>query len=122
MKLNGARVGRDAGCIADEMIAHLAALPGATVNVTLEVHVRVGGGVEEDIVRTVSENATALKFDHASFEREYLARGSVFLRGSAEGILATSDADAWLRPPARLLYAVCSREPRTHFVRSRGEP
>ena len=70
VKLNGARVGRDAGRIADEVIAHLAALPGATVDVTLEVQVRVGEGVEEDVVRTVSENATALKFDHASFEKD----------------------------------------------------
>jgi hypothetical protein len=70
VKLNGARVGRDAGRIADEVIAHLAALSGATVDVTLEVQVRVGEGVEEDVVRTVSENATALKFDHASFEKD----------------------------------------------------
>ena len=70
MKLNGARVGRDAGGIADEVIAHLPALPGAAVEVTLEVHVSVGEGVAEDVVRTVSENATALKFDHASFERD----------------------------------------------------
>jgi len=70
VKLNGARVGRDAGRIADEVIAHLAALPGATVDVTLEVQVKVGEGVAEDVVRTVSENATALKFDHASFEKD----------------------------------------------------
>ena len=70
VKLSGARVGRDAGRIADEVIAHLAALPGAKVDVTLEVHVKVGEGVEEDVVRTVSENATALKFDHASFEKD----------------------------------------------------
>ena len=44
--------------------------PGANIEVTLEVHVRVGEGVEEDVVRTVSENATALKFDHASFEKD----------------------------------------------------
>ena len=70
VKLSGARVGRDAGRIADEVIAHLAALPGAKVDVTLEVQVKVGEGVEEDVVRTVSENATALKFDHASFEKD----------------------------------------------------
>ena len=34
------------------------------------VHVRVGEGVSEDVVRIVSENATALKFDHASFEKD----------------------------------------------------
>jgi hypothetical protein len=70
VKLNGARAGRDAGRIADEVIAHLAALPGATVDVTLEVQVKVSDGIEEDVVRTVSENATALKFDHASFEKD----------------------------------------------------
>ena len=64
------RVGRDGGRIADEVIAHLAALPGADVEVTLEVHVRVGEGVKEDVVRTVSDNATALKFKHASFEKD----------------------------------------------------
>jgi hypothetical protein len=48
----------------------LAALPGAIVDVTLEVQVRVAEGVEEDVVRTVSENATALEFKHASFEKD----------------------------------------------------
>lgn len=70
VKLNGARVGRDAGRIADEVLAHLAGLPGADVSVTLEINVRVPEGVKDDVVRTVSENATALKFTHASFEKE----------------------------------------------------
>jgi len=30
----------------------------------------VDQGVEDDIVRIVSENATALKFKHASFEKD----------------------------------------------------
>ena len=47
-----------------------ATLPGADVAVPLEVYVRVGDGVAEDVVRIVSENATALKFDHPSFEKE----------------------------------------------------
>lgn len=70
VKLNRARVGRDAGRIADEVIAHLAALPGAGVEVSLEVQVRVGEGAEEDVVRIVSENATVLKIDHATFEED----------------------------------------------------
>ena len=70
MKLKGTRVGRDAGRIADEVIAHQAALPGAGVEVTLEVHARVGEGGEDDVIRIVSENATALEFDHASFEKD----------------------------------------------------
>jgi hypothetical protein len=48
----------------------VSALPGARVDVTLEVQVKVGEGVEDDVVRTVSENATALKFEHASFEKD----------------------------------------------------
>ncbi len=32
--------------------------------------VLVAKGIADDVVRTVSENANALKFDHASFERD----------------------------------------------------
>ena len=56
------------------MLAHLAGLPGASVDVTLEVHVRVAKGVGEDVVRIVSENANALKFEHASFEKERVSK------------------------------------------------
>ena len=68
--LNGTRVGRDAGKIADEVLSHLVALPGAKVSVTMEIEIKVPGGVESDIVRIVTENANALKFSHASFERD----------------------------------------------------
>jgi hypothetical protein len=70
VKLNGARVGRDAGRIADEVLSHLSSLPGAQVKVTMEIEINVPNGVSDDVVRIVSENATALKFDHASFEKE----------------------------------------------------
>ena len=66
--LDGMRVGRSAGRIGEEVLAHLAGLPGASVVVTLEITVKVPGGVERDVVRIVSENATALRFTHASFE------------------------------------------------------
>ena len=39
-------------------------------DLTLVVQSFAREGVEEDVVRTVSENATALKFDHASFEKD----------------------------------------------------
>ena len=39
--LDTARVGRDAGKIAEEVIAHLAGLVGAEVTVTLEIHAEV---------------------------------------------------------------------------------
>ncbi len=68
VKLNGDRVGRDAGQIAEEVLSHLSALPNAKVSVTMEIEINVPGGVDDDVVRIVSENATALKFNHASFE------------------------------------------------------
>ena len=68
--LDGERVGRSAGQIADEVISHLGALPGARVKVAMEIHVRMPQGADERVVRTVSENASTLKFDHVAFEDE----------------------------------------------------
>jgi predicted AAA+ superfamily ATPase len=68
--LDPTRVGRDAGRIAEEVIAHLAGLPGADVEVTLEISARVQGGVPENVVRIVTENGRQLKFDNQGFEKE----------------------------------------------------
>jgi len=38
--------------------------------VSLEVKVNVPGGIQEDVVRTVTENANVLGFDSQGFERE----------------------------------------------------
>ena len=70
VKLNGARVGRSAGQIADEVLSHLVGLSGAQVEVSMEIQIKVPGGVDSDTVRIVRENASALRFDHAGFERE----------------------------------------------------
>ncbi len=64
------RVGRDAGKIADEILSHLSTLPGATLNVSVEIEAAIPEGAPEDIQRTVSENAGVLKFDSHGFERE----------------------------------------------------
>ena len=48
--------------------AFVVALPGAKVNVTLEINVTAPSGIADDVVRTVSENANTLGFGHASFE------------------------------------------------------
>ena len=58
VSLDTTRVGRDAGRIADEVIAHLAGLVGANVHVTLEVKANVASGVPDHVVRTVTENAS----------------------------------------------------------------
>ena len=68
--LDTARVGRDAGGIAEEVIAHLAGLVGAEVTVTLEIHAEVPAGAPDNVVRTVTENCRTLKFSDHGFEKE----------------------------------------------------
>lgn len=68
--LDSARVGRDASRIAEEVIAHLSGLIGATVRVTLEIEAAIPGGVPAHVVRTVTENSRTLKFTSQGFESE----------------------------------------------------
>ena len=68
--LDPTRVGRDAGRIADEVIAHLAGLVGSRVKVTLEIEAEVQAGVPDAVVRTVTENSRTLKFISHGFEAE----------------------------------------------------
>ena len=68
--LDSARVGRDAGRIADEVISHLAGLVGARVTVTLEIQAEVPSGAPDHVVRTVTENSRTLKFTNQGFEKE----------------------------------------------------
>lgn len=57
-------------CIAEEVVQHLSTLPGAELEVVLEIQVRVAGGIDEATVRTVSENCNTLGFRSHHFERE----------------------------------------------------
>ena len=66
--LDSKRVGRDAGRIADEVIAHLEGLIGAEVTVTLEIEANIPGGAPDNVVRTVTENSRVLKFSDQGFE------------------------------------------------------
>jgi predicted AAA+ superfamily ATPase len=68
--LDTARVGRDASRIAEEVIAHLSGLVGATVTVTLEIEAAIPSGVPDHVVRTVTENSRTLKFTSQGFEKE----------------------------------------------------
>jgi hypothetical protein len=63
-------VGRDAGKIAEEVIAHLVGLQGSTVQVTLEIEAEIPGGAPDNVVRTVTENSRTLKFTSQGFEGE----------------------------------------------------
>ena len=70
VKLDPMRAGRDAGRIADEIIAHLTGIVGADVTVTLEINAEIPDGATEQIVRTITENARTLKFTSHGFEEE----------------------------------------------------
>jgi hypothetical protein len=69
--LDSARVGRDAGRIADEVVSHLAGLVGSSVRVTLEIEAEIPKGAPDNVVRTVTENGRTLKFTpNSGFEAE----------------------------------------------------
>ncbi len=63
-------MGRDAGQIAEEVIAHLSGLDGARVKVTLEVEAEIPDGAPDHVVRTVTENSRTLRFTNLGFEEE----------------------------------------------------
>ncbi len=68
--LDSARVGRDAGRVAEEVISHLSGLVGAKVKVTLEIEAQMPDGASEQVVRTVTENSRTLKFSSQGFEKD----------------------------------------------------
>lgn len=68
--LDPARVGRDAGRVADEVVSHLVGLVGAEVTVTLDIQATVPTGAPDSVVRTVTENARTLKFKSQGFEED----------------------------------------------------
>ncbi len=70
VKLDAARVGRDASRIADEVIAHLTGLVGSDVVVKLEIEASIPSGAPDNVVRTVTENSRTLKFESQGFERD----------------------------------------------------
>ena len=70
VKLEPTRLGRDAGVIADEVIAHLSSLLGVNVKITLEIEAEIPDGAPDNVVRTVTENSRTLKFEDSGFESE----------------------------------------------------
>ncbi len=70
VELDSMRVGRDAGKIAEEVIAHLVGQTGANVTVTIEIEAHLPAGVGDQIVRTVTENGRTLKFASHGFESD----------------------------------------------------
>ena len=68
--LDPARVGRDAGRIAEEVISHLGGQVDAEVTVTLEIEAKLPDGASEQSIRAVTENCRTLKFENHGFEKE----------------------------------------------------
>ena len=69
-RLSSDRYAMDFKNVADEILAHLAAAPGATVRITLEIEAIAPEGFDESKVRVVSENAATLKFEQSDFEEQ----------------------------------------------------
>ncbi|WP_158249093.1 hypothetical protein, partial [Mycobacterium sp. ENV421] len=66
--LNAERYGLEFKKVADEVIAHLASLPGVQLEIRVEIDAHVPGGLDESKIRTIRENAVTLKFQTTEFE------------------------------------------------------
>ena len=66
--LDPQRVSRDADRVAAKVTQHLVALVGMDVEVKLEISAAAPNGIPDSVVRTVTENANALKFEQHRFE------------------------------------------------------
>jgi hypothetical protein len=62
------KLGSTAGTINQEVLQHLAQLPGAKITVTMDIQVDMPDGISDDVVRTVKENCKTLKFTESNFE------------------------------------------------------
>ena len=56
------------GKIDENVLAHLASIPGAEVKITYTLEVTVPSGIPDNTLRTVNENAKSLKIDTHGFE------------------------------------------------------
>ena len=70
MALDTTRVGRDAGKIAEEVIAHLSGLVWGGRDGNVGIHAEVPSGVSDNVVRIVTENCRTLKFTDFGFEED----------------------------------------------------
>jgi predicted AAA+ superfamily ATPase len=67
-RLQADRYASDFKKLADEILTPLAATPGVTLNVTIEIEATTTEGFDDSKVRTVSENASTLNFEQSGFE------------------------------------------------------
>jgi hypothetical protein len=67
-ELQADRYASDFKKVTDEVLGPLGAVDGVRLRVTVEIEAVAPEGFDESKVRTVSENATTLKFEEAGFE------------------------------------------------------
>jgi len=70
VKIDAARINRDAGQISQEVVQHLVAILMANVDVTLEIQATAPDGFPPNVVRTISENCRTLKFTQHDFTND----------------------------------------------------
>lgn len=63
VRLDPSRASLQMSAFVEEVMSHLQALPGAQIEMTLEVQVNAPGGIDEQTARIVLENSAALKID-----------------------------------------------------------
>jgi predicted AAA+ superfamily ATPase len=68
--LEPVRLLRDVGDITDAIVQQLGRAPDAEVSITVEIEATSTGGFDDDVRRTVTENARTLRFDTHEFESE----------------------------------------------------
>jgi hypothetical protein len=63
VKLDPTRASLQMSAFMEEVMSHLQALPGAQIEMTLEVQVNAAGGIDEQTARIVLENSAQLKVE-----------------------------------------------------------
>jgi predicted AAA+ superfamily ATPase len=69
VNLDPARPVRDAEKVIAEVVQHLTALVGADVTIRMEIECRHPDGISEKLVRDLTENCNALRFDSCDFDQ-----------------------------------------------------
>ncbi len=69
VRLDPTRPVRDAEKVIAEVVQHLTALAGADVVIRVEVEARYHDGLPDKLVRDLTENCGALKFDSCEFDK-----------------------------------------------------
>ena len=66
--MDSVRINKDVSTYVSEILSHLMNLPGAQVEIRLDVDIEVPDGTPSHVVTTVSENCRTLKIDNFHFE------------------------------------------------------